>query len=159
MVSEPAITSECPFRYLVAACMTRSAPRASGWVSTGVATVELTASRAPARCAISATAAMSLISHKGLAGVSSQIRRVRPGCTAAATAARSVVSTSSTARPQRTAWSNSQPRSAQYITRGTTTWSPGDSAWNTAVAAAMPEANRSVAAPPSSSDSRFSARS
>ena len=63
-VSVPAITSECPFRYLVAACMTRSAPSASGRVSTGVATVESTASRAPTPCAISATAAMSLISHK-----------------------------------------------------------------------------------------------
>ena len=102
-VNVPATTSECPFRYLVAACMTRSAPSASGRVSTGVATVESTASRAPAQCAISATAAMSLISHKGLAGVSSQTSRVRPGRTAAATAARSVVSTSSTATPQRVA--------------------------------------------------------
>ena len=38
--SAPAMTSECPFRYLVAECMTTSAPSAIGRVKTGVAQVE-----------------------------------------------------------------------------------------------------------------------
>ena len=33
----------------------------------------------------------------------------------------------------------------QYMTVGASTWSPGASDWNTAVAAAMPEANSSEA--------------
>ena len=44
----------------------------------------------------------------------------------------------------------SQLRRLQYMTFGATTWSPGCSAWNTAVAAAMPDANSSVSGPPSS---------
>ncbi len=52
--SAPAIRSEWPLRYLVAECMTMSAPSSIGRVSTGVATVESTASSAPALCAISA---------------------------------------------------------------------------------------------------------
>ena len=44
----------------------------------------------------------------------------------------------------------SQLRSDQYITFGASTWSPGASAWNTAVAAAMPLANRAACAPCSS---------
>ena len=44
----------------------------------------------------------------------------------------------------------SQLRSAQYITVGATTWSPGASAMNTEVAAAIPEEN-SIAASASSS--------
>jgi hypothetical protein len=46
--------------------------------------------------------------------------------------------------------STSQVRRAQYMTREATTWSPGSSAWNTAVAAAMPEANSRQSRPPSS---------
>ena len=53
VVSVPAITSEWPFRYFVAECMTMSAPSSSGRVSTGVAAVESTATAAPAACAIS----------------------------------------------------------------------------------------------------------
>src|SRR5882724_5840648 len=52
VVSAPAITSLCPFKYFVAECMTRSAPRLSGRVSTGVAAVLSTASRAPPEWAI-----------------------------------------------------------------------------------------------------------
>ncbi len=66
----PAMTSEWPLRYFDAECMTRSAPSRSGRVRTGVATVELTASRAPAAWAIAAIAAMSLMGHSGLPGVS-----------------------------------------------------------------------------------------
>ena len=48
VTSAPATTSEWPFRIFVAACMTMSAPSASGRVCTGEAAVESTASRAPA---------------------------------------------------------------------------------------------------------------
>src|SRR5207244_11228439 len=65
VVSVPAITSLCPFRYLVAECMTRSAPRLSGRVSTGVAAVLSTASNAPPAWAISAAPAMSVTDHSG----------------------------------------------------------------------------------------------
>ena len=61
------------------------------------------------------------------------------------------------AAPSRRAGPASQLRSDQYITVGATTWSPGRSARNTAVAAAMPEANSSAAAPPSREASSASA--
>ena len=54
VTSAPAITSEWPFRYLVAECITMSAPSSIGRVSTGVATVESTASRRAGACAIAA---------------------------------------------------------------------------------------------------------
>ena len=144
----PASTSPCPFRYLVAECTTRSAPNSNGRVSTGVATVLSTATRTPAACARSHTAARSVISHIGLAGVSTQSSRVRPGRMAAATAARSPVSVNSTSRPQVRANSASHLRTPQYRTRETRTWSPGSSDWNTAVAAAIPEPNSAQAQPP-----------
>ena len=68
--------SEWPLRYLVAECMTMSAPCSIGRVSTGDATVESTASSAPARWAMSAAAAMSVMPQVGLAGVSAQINLV-----------------------------------------------------------------------------------
>ncbi len=83
VVTLPAVRSECPFRYFVAECITRSAPRSSGCVSTGVAAVESTANRAPAACAISAVAAMSVIVHSGFAGVSTQTSLVDPARIAA----------------------------------------------------------------------------
>ena len=67
------------------------------------------------------------------------------------------MSMNSTRKPQCVAKFTSQLRSDQYITFGATTWSPGASAWNTAVAAAMPEANSSDACPPSSAVSTASA--
>ena len=140
VTSAPATTSLWPFRYLVAECITRSAPSAIGRVSTGVATVLSTASRAPASCASSAAAAMSVIAQVGLAGVSIQTSLVLPGRSAAAIASRSLASTRSTTRPRSRPKVVSQRRRPQYITFGATTWSPGASAWNTAVAAAMPEA-------------------
>jgi len=78
VVSDPAITSLWPFKYLVAECMTRSAPSASGRVRTGVAAVLSTASRPPTAWAISAAPAMSVIGHNGLAGVSIHTSRVAP---------------------------------------------------------------------------------
>jgi hypothetical protein len=77
VASAPAITSEWPFRYLVAECMTIAAPRSMGRVSSGVAEVESTATIAPCLRAISLAAAMSVMSHVGLAGVSTQITRGR----------------------------------------------------------------------------------
>ncbi len=92
---------------------------------------------------------MSVTSQLGLAGVSIQTTRVWPGRIAAATARKSVMSTSSTATPQGCSSSSSHLRSAQYISLGATTWSPGLRAWNTLVNAAVPEANSSAPAPPS----------
>ena len=148
--STPAIRSEWPLRYLVPACITMSAPCSIGRVKTGDATVESTASKAPAACAMAAVAAMSVMLHVGLAGVSTHTKRVLPGWIAALTAAGSVMSMSSIFRPQCVAKFISQLRSDQYITFGASTWSPGASAWNTAVAAAMPDANNAAAAPCSS---------
>ncbi len=97
--SAPAMTSEWPLRYLVAECMTMSAPSDSGLVKIGVATVESTQSTASALCAISDTAAMSVTVHSGLLGVSIQNSPVSPGRTAARTASRSEVSTKVTLWP------------------------------------------------------------
>ena len=99
VASAPATTSEWPLRYLVAECMTMSAPSASGRVKIGVETVESTHSSAPAACAMSETAAMSVMVHSGLLGVSIQNRPVSPGRTAARTASRSDVSTKVTVWP------------------------------------------------------------
>ncbi len=117
----PASTSLWPLRYLVAECTTRSAPSSSGRVSTGVATVLSTATRTPAEWASSQTAARSVISHIGLAGVSTHNSRVRPGRIAACTAARSEVSVNSTSRPQVRPNSASHFRTPQYSTRETST--------------------------------------
>ena len=108
VTSAPASTSLWPFRYLVAECMTRSAPSSSGRVSSGVGTVLSTATTAPAAWARPLSASMSLTAQVGFAGVSSQSRRVRPGRSAAWTAAGSVVSTKSTSRPQAVAVLSSQ---------------------------------------------------
>ena len=97
--SAPATTSECPLRYFVAECTTMSAPCAIGRVRIGVETVESTQSSAPAACAISETAAMSVIVHSGLLGVSIQTMPVLPGWTASRTACRSDVSTKVTEWP------------------------------------------------------------
>ena len=93
------MTSEWPLRYLVAECMTMSAPSDSGFVKIGVATVESTQSTASTLWAISDTAAMSVTVHSGLLGVSIQNSPVSPGRTAARTASRSEVSTKVTVWP------------------------------------------------------------
>ena len=126
-------------------------------MSTGVATVESTASNAPAAWARRAVSAMSVSVHSGLAGVSIQTSLVCPGRSAACTASGRSISMNSTCKPQCVAKVASQLRSAQYITLGASTWSPGPRAWNTAVAAAMPEAKSSAWWPPSSRASRASA--
>ena len=121
----PAIKSECPPKYLVAACMTMSAPNVKGWLSTGDATVESTARRAPAACAMAAVAATSVMVHNGLAGVSTHTSLVLPGRSAAWMSAVLLMSMNSTCRPQCVAKVISQWRSDQYITLGASTWSPG----------------------------------
>ena len=75
--SAPAITRPCPSRYLVPACITRSAPSASGRCSAGEQKVLSTVSSAPASCAMSASAAMSQTSVSGLVGVSANSSFVR----------------------------------------------------------------------------------
>ena len=126
-------------------------------MSTGVATVESTASVAPAACAIVAVASMSVTLQSGLAGVSTQTSFVLPGRIAARRAPGSVMSISSTSSPQRVAKVVSQLRSDQYMTCGASTWSPGSRAWNTAVAAAMPDAKSAAAWPRSSAQITASA--
>jgi hypothetical protein len=93
---------------------------------------------------------MSVTDHSGFAGVSIHMRRVRPGRTAGRSASSEVASTKSTAIPQASAKFFSQLRNPQYMTRGATTWLSRGRLWNTAAAAAMPEENSNVAAPPSS---------
>jgi len=66
----PPTLSLWPLRYFVVLCITRSAPSAIGRCSAGLAKVLSTASRAPCRCAIAATAAMSVIRITGFVGVS-----------------------------------------------------------------------------------------
>ena len=121
VTNAPAITSECPFRYLVAECMTMSAPSVSGRVSTGDAAVESTASNAPAVWAISAAAAISVMVQSGLAGVSIHTRRVLPGCMARRNWFRSCTSINSTCSPQCVAKFINQLRNDQYITFGAMT--------------------------------------
>ena len=151
----PAMTSEWPFRYLVAECMTMSAPSASGRVRTGVAAVESTASRAPAAWAISADAGDVGDRPERVRGRldPDELRRARldRGAQRAEIGRVGEVDREAPARRVR----GSQLRSAQYITFGATTWSPGSSARKTAVAAAMPEANSSApaCAPPPASRS------
>ncbi len=94
---------------------------------------------------------MSVMVQSGFEGVSTQTSLVMPGFTAARSASRSSVSTKSISSPQRVASVKSQARRAQYMTFEATTWSPGESAWKTAVAAAMPEPNSRAPAFASSS--------
>ena len=88
-----------PPRYFVVACITRSAPSRKGCCSIGVAQVLSQATRADARFAIPAIAAMSVTRMRGFDGVSTHSSRVA-GRTAAATADGSVMSTSVASSPQ-----------------------------------------------------------
>jgi hypothetical protein len=137
--------------------MTMSAPCSIGRVSTGVATVESTPSSAPAPWAISAAAAMSVTLQVGLAGVSIHTSLVAPGLTAAARASVRSASTKSTFKPHCVAKVASQLRKDQYITLGTTTWSPGAKARKQAVAALMPDEKINAFGPPSRAASVVSA--
>ena len=114
--SAPPTTSLCPFRYLVAECMTMSAPSASGRVSTGVATVLSTARSAPASCASAAHAAMSVTAQVGFAGVSIHTIRVRPGLKAALSAEASPGGVKATSSPHSVANSPSHFLRPQYMT-------------------------------------------
>ena len=83
------MTSEWPFRYLVAECMTTSAPRSSGDWHQGVAKVLSTTINRPRDLANRDRAAMSASFISGLVGVSTHSIFVS-GRIAASTAARSV---------------------------------------------------------------------
>ena len=72
----------------------------SGRVSTGVGTVESTASSAPAAWAMLAASAMSVTLHSGLAGVSIHTSLVRPGRIAAPIVAGSSASTKVASTPR-----------------------------------------------------------
>ena len=67
----PPVTSQWPPKYFVVACMTRSAPRSSGRCTIGAQVLSQT-QIAPAACAISASAARSVIFSSGFEGVSTQ---------------------------------------------------------------------------------------
>ena len=96
---------------------------------------------------------MSVMSQVGLAGVSIQISLgLRVRAFAARSSSRRVV-VELDASPHGAAKSSSQLRNAQYILRGASAQSPGASDWNTAAAAAWPEANSIAAAAPSSARS------
>ncbi len=105
--------------------MTTSAPRSSGLVSKGVATVESTANKASQLRAISATAAMSVTVHKGLPGVSSQMSVGAFSVMAWRNSSRFDVSTKRTSSPLSTPKVCSHLRNAQYMTLGAMTESPG----------------------------------
>ena len=68
----PPTTSECPPRYFVAECSTRSAPSSSGRWRYGVANVLSTTVMAPTTAARRATALMSMTFMSGFDGVSIQ---------------------------------------------------------------------------------------
>ena len=90
--------SEWPLRYLVAECMTMSAPSSSGRCSIGEAKVLSTATSRPCFFAMAAIAAMSTIFSSGLVGVSIQTSLVF-GVIAASNAAASVRSTNENDNP------------------------------------------------------------
>ena len=92
VTSAPPMMSEWPFRYLVAECMTMSAPRLSGCWLHGVAKVLSTTSFSPRAFAIFDRPSISASFISGLVGVSAQIIRVL-GVIAASTAFRSDRST------------------------------------------------------------------
>ena len=77
-IKAPIITSECPPRYLVAECITISAPNSKGSCKYGVAKVLSTATKiALLFClTILEIASISAIFIKGLVGVSNQINLV-----------------------------------------------------------------------------------
>ena len=153
----PAMMSEWPLRYLVAECMTMSAPNSIGRVSTGVPTVESTPSSAPARWAMSAAAAMSVTHQVGLAGVSIHTSLVRRAAWRRRWRRSGRRRRNRPSGPIAVAKPASQLRSDQYITLGATTWPPGASARKQAVAALMPEEKISALGPPSSAASVASA--
>ncbi len=74
----PAETSECPLRYLVALCHTRSAPKASGswFIGRREGVVDDHVRTASVR-EFAAIVRRSVIASRGLLGVSSKTRRVR----------------------------------------------------------------------------------
>mmetsp|Transcript_18516 Transcript_18516/g.60799 ORF Transcript_18516/g.60799 Transcript_18516/m.60799 type:complete len:227 (-) Transcript_18516:237-917(-) len=149
----PASTSLCPFRYFVAECITMSAPKFRGWLSTGVAAVLSTTQNAPMSCAMLEISDMSETDQVGLAGVSSQTNfgRVDKAERSLFLSKGSPKSRAFTSIFHLFAKSMIHPLNAQYITRGTMTWSPGRSILKTAVAADIPDENKRASAPNSSS--------
>ena len=96
--TQPPSESPWPLMYLVMLWISRSAPWLRGRMQMGPAKVASTLSSAPALCAMSAMASMSLMPVVGLPGVSTWMSLVL-GRTAARTASVSVVSSSVDAAP------------------------------------------------------------
>src|SRR5437660_8449166 len=144
-MTAPPTTSECPPRYLVVECTTKSAPCSSGRWLTGVAKVLSTATSAPPRRAT--TPATSTTLSSGLVGLSTQIRRVS-AFSAPATASRSVWSTRSYLRPQRLSTLSTSRNVPPYRSPGSTTWLPAAATTvSSACSAASPE-EKATAWPP-----------
>src|SRR3989344_2681569 len=119
----PASTRPWPSRYLVPEWMMRSAPRSTGFCSAGVQKQLSTASRAPAACAISASAAMSQTSVSGLLGVSAKKSLVL-GLTAERQAPTSVCDTKVVSTPNLPNWACSSVMVEPNTLCEHTMWSP-----------------------------------
>src|SRR5258708_36237339 len=100
---------------------------------------------------------MSVVHQEALSGVSIHSTLVAAGVKAEARACARSASTRSTFKPPCVAKVASQLRKDQYITLGTTTWSPGAKARKQAVAALMPDEKISAFGPPSRAASVASA--
>ena len=146
----PAEVSEWPARYFVALCQTRSTPSAIGRWLTGVANVLSASVTMPRSRAIAATAAMSVISSRGLLGDSIRNSRVA-GVTASAQALTSVCSTRVHSTPRRGSSACTRLSEPPYMLRCATTWSPARTSASTAVVSApMPEPKTRPRSAPSS---------
>ena len=155
--SAPAITRPCPSKYLVADCMTTSAPSASGFCRAGVQKQLSTTSRAPALCAISASAAMSQTSVSGLVGVSASRILVLPGRMAAFHSATSVCETKVVSTPKRAISLPSSLMMEPKTEREQTMWSPAcKTDRQSRVSAPMPLAVAIAASAPSMAAKRSS---
>jgi hypothetical protein len=152
----PAITRPWPSKYLVPECMTMSDPIAMGRCKMGVAKQLSTASKAPALCAMSAKAAMSHTSVKGLVGVSANKILVL-GRIAACHSAKLVCDTTVDSTPNR---ANSEPMSLRVepnMDCEYTTWSPALSKLNNInITDDMPDEVASAASVPSNAAKRIS---
>ena len=136
--------SLCPVIDFASDATEKSAPSASGNCPSGVAVVLSTATSTPASCARLHSAAMSHTSIVGFEGDSSQSSRAPSSCSPCASP---TVGAMRSVTPILTKYSCITMRVAKYAFEGSTTTSPGRSiAPNTAVHAAIPEANTSALA-------------
>src|ERR1700761_4235403 len=76
VINAPPVRSLCPPKYLVAECITRSAPKLRGCWQTGVAKVLSQATFMLCEWAMTTVCLISVIFNKGFEGVSIQIKPV-----------------------------------------------------------------------------------